>query len=135
MLGYEITVLTAIIPPLIIVIGIPNCIFLINKYQSEVKIHGNKAKSLQRVITKVGNATLMTNLTTAAGFATFILTKSDLLSEFGVVASLSIVSIFILSLLIIPTIYSFMPKPKPKHLKHLSSRWIDGFVNWMVASW
>src|SRR5690606_18816929 len=31
--NYEITVLTALIPPLIIVIGIPNCIFLINKYQ------------------------------------------------------------------------------------------------------
>ncbi|NQY28702.1 MAG: MMPL family transporter [Flavobacteriaceae bacterium] len=132
LLQYEITVLTAIIPPLIIVIGIPNCIFLINKYQSEVKKHGNQAKSLQRVITKIGNATLMTNVTTAAGFATFILTKSDLLSEFGTVASLSILSIFILSLLLIPIIYSFMPLPKQKHLNHLNKKWIDGFVNWMV---
>jgi predicted RND superfamily exporter protein len=131
LLQYEITVLTAIIPPLIIVIGIPNCIFLINKYQSEVKKHGNQAKSLQRVITKIGNATLMTNVTTAAGFATFILTKSDLLKEFGVVASLSILSIFVISLLLIPVIYSFMPLPKAKHLKHLNKRWIDGFVNWM----
>jgi len=131
-LQYEITVLTAIIPPLIIVIGIPNCVFLINKYQSEVKKHGNQAKSLQRVITKIGNATLMTNVTTAAGFATFILTKSDLLSEFGIVASLSILSIFILSLLLIPIIYSFMPLPKQKHLNHLNKKWIDGFVNWMV---
>ncbi len=131
LLQYEITVLTAIIPPLIIVIGIPNCIFLINKYQSEVKKHGNQAKSLQRVITKIGNATLMTNATTAAGFATFILTKSDLLSEFGTVASLSILSIFILSLFLIPIIYSFMPLPKQKHLNHLNKKWIDGFVNWM----
>ena len=84
LLGYDITVLTAIIPPLIIVIGIPNCIFLINKYQQEVKNHGNQAKSLQRVISKVGNATLMTNLTTAAGFATFIITDSKLLTEFGI---------------------------------------------------
>ncbi len=67
LMHYEITVLTALIPPLIIVIGIPNCIFLINKYQQEIKQHGNQAKSLQRVITKVGNATLMTNLTTASG--------------------------------------------------------------------
>ena len=131
LLHYEITVLTAIIPPLIIVIGIPNCIFLINKYQVEVNNHGNKAKSLQRVITKIGNATLMTNMTTAAGFATFIITESKLLKEFGTVASISIVAIFILSLLIIPIIYSFMPLPKEKHLKHLNKRWIDGFVNWM----
>ncbi|MGW1454051.1 efflux RND transporter permease subunit [Salegentibacter agarivorans] len=129
--NYEITVLTALIPPLIIVIGIPNCIFLINKYQQEIKKHGNQAKSLQRVITKVGNATLMTNITTASGFATFILTDSTLLKEFGIVASINIVAIFILSLLIIPIIYSYMNLPRRKHLKHLNKRWIGGFVNWM----
>ncbi|QCX01259.1 RND family transporter [Aggregatimonas sangjinii] len=131
LLQYEITVLTALIPPLIIVIGIPNCIFLINKYQQEVKKHGNQALSLQRVIAKIGNATLMTNVTTASGFATFIITDSKLLKEFGVVASINILGIFILSLLIIPIVYSFMPLPKTKHLKHLNKRWIDTFVNWM----
>ncbi|WP_431125822.1 efflux RND transporter permease subunit [Flagellimonas flava] len=128
---YEITILTALIPPLIIVIGIPNCIFLINKYQQEVKKHGNQALSLQRVISKIGNATLMTNITTASGFATFIILDSDLLKEFGIVASINIVGIFILSLLIIPILYSFMPLPKTKHLKHLNKKWIDMFVNWM----
>ena len=131
LMHYEITVLTALIPPLIIVIGIPNCIFLINKYQQEIKRHGNQAKSLQRVISKVGNATLMTNLTTASGFATFILTNSKLLKEFGIVASINIVAIFLLSLFIIPIIYSFMAVPKYKHLKHLNKRWISRFVNWM----
>ncbi|WP_341214832.1 efflux RND transporter permease subunit [uncultured Wocania sp.] len=131
LLNYEITVLTALIPPLIIVIGIPNCIFLINKYQHEVKLHGNKVKSLQRVITKIGNATLMTNVTTASGFATFILTESKLLKEFGIVASLSILAIFILCLLIIPIIYTFLPYPKDRHLEHLNKRWIGGFVDWM----
>ena len=131
LLQYEITVLTALIPPLIIVIGIPNCIFLINKYQQEVKKHGNQALSLQRVISKIGNATLMTNITTASGFATFIVTDSKLLKEFGIVASLNILGIFLLSLLIIPIVYSFMPLPKTKHLKHLNKKWIDAFVNWM----
>jgi predicted RND superfamily exporter protein len=131
LLNYEITVLTALIPPLIIVIGIPNCIFFINKYQQEIKKHGNQAKSLQRVISKIGNATLMTNMTTAAGFATFIITESKLLKEFGIVASINIIAIFILSLLIIPIIYSFMALPKKKHLHHLSKRWINTIVSWM----
>ncbi|MAP55619.1 efflux RND transporter permease subunit [Altibacter sp.] len=131
LLHYEITVLTALIPPLIIVIGIPNCIFLINKYQQEIKQHGNQAKSLQRVIAKVGNATLMTNVTTASGFATFILTNSQLLKEFGIVASINIIAIFLLSLFIIPIVYSYMAIPKYKHLKHLNKEWISKFVNWM----
>ncbi|MBF8149892.1 MMPL family transporter [Winogradskyella sp. F6397] len=133
LLGYEITVLTALIPPLIIVIGIPNCIFLINKFQHEVKSHGNKVKSLQRVITKVGNATLMTNVTTASGFATFMLTESTLLKEFGIVASLSILAIFILCLLIIPIMYTFLPYPKKRHLEHLNKQWIGAFVGWMES--
>ena len=130
-LRYEITILTALIPPLIIVIGVPNCIFLINKYQQEVAKHGNKAKSLQRVIMKIGNATLMTNLTTASGFATFILTDSKVLKEFGIVASINIIAIFLLSLLIIPVVYSFMSRPSKKHLKHLKSHFLKTFVKWM----
>ena len=130
-MGYEITILTALIPPLIIVIGIPNCIFLINKYQQEVAKHGNKAKSLRRVIMKIGNATLMTNLTTASGFATFILTDSKVLKEFGTVASINILAIFLLSLLIIPIIYSFMNLPNKKHLQHLNNSFINRFVKWM----
>ncbi|MDG2371430.1 MAG: efflux RND transporter permease subunit [Flavobacteriaceae bacterium] len=130
-LGYEITVITALIPPLIIVIGVPNCIFLINKYQQEVSKHGNQIKSLQRVIVKIGNATLMTNLTTACGFATFILTNSKILKEFGIVASINIFGIFLLSLFLIPIIYSFLPIPSSKHLKHLKNKSIDNFVQWM----
>ena len=128
---YEITVLSALIPPLIIVIGVPNAVFLINKYQQEVKKHGNQAKSLQRVISKIGNATLMTNITTASGFATFVFVKSQLLREFGILASVNIISIFILALLIIPIIYSFMPLPEKKHLNHLEKRWMENVVNWM----
>ncbi len=130
---YEITVLMALIPPLIIVIGVPNAIFLINRYQQEIKKHGNQARSLQRVITKVGNATLMTNVTTAVGFATFIFTKSQLLKEFGTIASINILGIFVLALLIIPIMYSFMPLPKEKHLKHLERKWIEAIVKWMES--
>ncbi len=125
---YRISILTALIPPLIIVIGVPNAIFLIHKYQQEIYKHGNKVKALQRVITKVGNATLMTNVTTAAGFATFIFTKSQILKEFGVIASVSILGIFVLSICLIPILYSFMAIPKAKHLKHLQMKWAEGII-------
>lgn len=132
LLKYEITILTAVIPPLIIVIGVPNCVYLINKYQQEVLAHGNQIKSLQRVIAKVGNATLLTNATTAMGFATFILTNSKLLKEFGVIASINIIGIFVISLIIIPISYSYMPLPKDKHLKHHTKRWTTRFVNFVA---
>lgn len=131
---YEITVLTALVPTLVIVIGIPNCIFLINKYHQEYKIHGNKAKALQRVITKTGTATLMTNLTTAFGFATFIVTKNTLLVEFGVITSINIIAIYILCVLIVPVFFSYIPAPIPRHLGHLEREYLTSFMKWIVRT-
>ena len=128
---YKITILTAIIPPLIIVIGITNCIFLINKYQQEIKTHRNQAKALQRVISKIGVSTLMTNVTTAIGFATFMITGNDLLYEFGLVTSINVISVYLLTLMVVPIVYSFMPLPKEKHLNHLSRNYLSSILNWV----
>lgn len=134
LLGYEITVLTALVPALVIVIGIPNCIFFINKYHQEYQVHANKAKALQRVITKTGTATLMTNITTAVGFATFIATNNVLLTEFGVVTSINIIALYLLSLLIIPIFFSYIPTPIPRHLGHLEREYLTSFMNWIVRT-
>lgn len=132
LLDYRLSSLSGLIPPLIIVIGIPNCVFLLNKYHSEYQNHGNRTKALMRVISKIGNATFLTNFTTALGFATFIFTESDLLRQFGVVASLNIIGIFFLSITLIPIIFSYLPEPKTRHLKHLQKRWLDSVVKKLV---
>lgn len=128
---YKITILTAIVPPLIIVIGITNCIFLINKYQQEIKLHNNQAKALQRVISKIGVSTLMTNLTTAAGFATFMITGNDLLFEFGLVTSINVITVYLLTLLMVPIVSSYMAIPKEKHLFHLSKTYLSAVLDWV----
>ena len=130
--GFKVSLLTALIPPLIIVIGVPNCIFLLNKYHQEYVKHGNQVKALSRVIHKIGNATLMTNATTASGFATFILTSSRVLVEFGILASVNIMGVFVLSLLLIPIIFSFAKPPKTRHVQHLERQWINKVVDWML---
>ncbi len=122
LLGYEITVLTGIIPPLLIIIGVENCIFLLNKYHHEYKAHGNKIKSLVRVVQRVGNATMLTNATTAVGFATFIITGNRILVEFGIVAALNILTVFVLTITLIPIFYSYLDAPGTRHIKHLENR-------------
>lgn len=121
---FRLSILMVLIPPLIIVITIPNCIFLINKFHQEIINHGNKALALSRVIQKIGNATFLTNLTTALGFSTFIFTNSERLSEFGIIASLNILVVFFLSITILPIVLSFSKIPKSKHLKHLEKQWL-----------
>ena len=120
-LGYEVTVLSAIIPPLIIVIGVTNCIYLLNKYHHEYSIHGDKTKALQRMVEKIGSATFLTNLTTAAGVGTFMVTGIQILIEFAIVAATGIMGVYVISLLLIPSIFSYLPPPKNRHLYHLES--------------
>jgi len=131
--GFEITILTGLIPPLIIVIGIPNCIFILNKYHQEYKGHGNQILALIRVIRKIGNAIFLTNTTTALGFGTFMFTNSSILIEFGIIATLGITSVFIISITLLPILLSFQAPPKERHTKHLERQWVHLVVNQLVT--
>ena len=132
LIGYDISILMALVPPVLIVIGIPNCIFLINKFHSEFRLSKNKEDALSKMIQKIGNITLLTNVTTASGFAAFILTNSETLQEFGVIASLNILFIFLLSLFIIPIYFSFSSAPKKRHTHHLDKKWINNLVQYLA---
>ncbi len=122
--GYKITILSGIIPPLLILIGVENCIYIINKYHLEYKSHGDKKKSLSLTLEKMGTLTLLTNATTASGFITFAFTSSAVLIEFGIIASLNIMLEYILTLVLIPILYSYFPAPKKRHIRQLDNRFL-----------
>ncbi|MEO8819988.1 MAG: MMPL family transporter [Ginsengibacter sp.] len=126
--GYKITLLTALIPPLIVVIGIPNCIYFLNKYHSTYKKTGNKEQSLIDMVSKMGVVTLFCNLTAAIGFAVFALTQSAILVEFGEVAGLSIMLIFVISFILLPGVLSFMKVPETRQLKYLDVKLFTNFL-------
>ena len=126
--GYQITLLTALIPCLVVVIGIPNCIYFINKYHSTYIQSGDKQKSLVDMVSKMGVVTLFCNLTAAIGFAVFALTKSAILKEFGVVAGISIMVIFVISFILLPAALSYLPAPKPAQTKYLNNKWVTNFL-------
>lgn len=132
--GYAISMLSSLVPTLVIVIGVPNCIFLINKFHIEYRNHGNRVLALSRVIRKIGAATFLTNATTAMGFAALILTDSVVLKEFGVIASINIMMVFLISLILIPVLYSFKKAPKLRHYQHFDKRWISGFIQFLVRT-
>ena len=151
--GYNITLLTALIPPLVVVIGIPNCIYFLNKYHSSwhsvAKNRNNmppgktfnekkmKQKAIVDMISKMGIVTLFCNLAAAIGFAVFALTKSEILQEFGVVAGINIMLLFFISLILIPSVLSLLPAPKSKHTKYLHNprlnRWLDRLEKWSLS--
>ena len=132
MMGYNVSLMMALIPPLMIVIGIPNCIYLFNKYHYEYRRHNNKAKALSRVIKKTGTAMWLTNVTTALGFMTFLFTNSDKFFEFGVISSVNIMLCYVVSLCLVPIFASFSKNPPEKHLKHLDRKAAVGLLERLV---
>ncbi len=132
--GYKITVLTGLIPPLIMVIGLPNCVFLINKYHTEFVLHGNKIKALSRTIQSIGVSLFLANVTTAIGFGVLYFTNSALLVEFGVVAAISVMATYVITLILIPIILNLLPEPKQKHLNHLDAKRINKVLD-VINGW
>lgn len=122
MLGYKITLLTGIIPPLMVIIGIQNCIYLLNVYHQEYRSHGNKMLAIIRLISKNGLPLFLTNVTTAVGFCVFSFSGSAILDQFSIVSGINIMLIYVISLIFIPIAYSYLPPPKANHTKHLDSK-------------
>jgi hypothetical protein len=124
LLGYKITLLNALTPTLVVVIGIPNCIYFMNKYHTAFKDTGEKRAALILMISRMGVVTLFCNLTAAIGFGVFALTRSAILNEFGVVAGINIMMLFFISIILIPALLSYLPPPQPKHMRYLQNRWL-----------
>jgi len=123
--GYKITLLTALIPPLIVVIGVPNCIYFLNKYHTSFKEIGDKTKALINMVGRMGIVTLFCNIAAAIGFAVFAFTQSQLLKEFGVVSGINIMALFVISLFFIPSVLSYLPAPEPKHVRYLENKFLE----------
>ncbi|WP_179213285.1 efflux RND transporter permease subunit [Ekhidna lutea] len=131
LLEYKITLLTGLIPPIIVVIGIPNSVYMLNRYHHEFSEHGDQMKALSRIIRKIGVVTFITNLTTAVGFFVLATTQINVLVEFGIVAGINIMATFVVSIILIPGVFSLYKPPTQKHLKHLKFKMLDSVIKWL----
>jgi uncharacterized protein len=129
LLGYKITLLNALIPPLIVVIGVPNCIYFLNKFHTSFNDKGDKRTALIEMIRRMGIVTLFCNIAAAIGFGVFALTKSAILKEFGVVAGINIMLLFFISFILIPVVLSYLPDPKEKHMRYLENKWLAAVLD------
>ncbi len=126
--GYKISILNALIPPLLVVIGVPNCIYFLNKFHSSFKHTGNKRAAIIEMISRMGIVTLFCNIAAGIGFGVFALTKSAILKEFGVVAGINIMLLFVISFILIPVVLSYLPDPKEKHMRYLENKWLTAIL-------
>ncbi|MCS7028780.1 MAG: MMPL family transporter [Bacteroidia bacterium] len=133
-LGYKVNLLTALVPTLVMIIGIPNTIYFVTKYIELYRRSRNKVYSVKYIIEHIGAITLMNNLVTSLGFLSLSFTQIEMLQQFGLVAGISIIVTYILCLLLIPTFLIIIPAPKNAQFKHLDSKFLNGFVRFIEFS-
>lgn len=134
LMGYQLSILSGLLPALLIIIGVPNCILIINKYHHELRVGYPVDKSLELVIRSAGSSLFFANITTSIGFAVLSLIDNQLLYEFGIIASISVMLVYLYSIILIPSIYSWLPKPKEKYLMHQKKKWLKKSLN-SIALW
>ncbi|MBP7509221.1 MAG: MMPL family transporter [Prolixibacteraceae bacterium] len=130
--GFEITILSGVIPSLVVIIVIENCIYILNKYHWEYLKHGDKHQALLNSIQRIGFASLMTNMATALGFGAFIIIPNQMLREFGIVTSINIMLLYVLSIILLPIIFSYLSPPSPKHVKHLENNFFKSIIEKII---
>jgi hypothetical protein len=126
--GFKITLLSGLIPPVVVTIGVTNAIYLLNKYHLEFAKTEDKREAITVVVRKMGLAMFLTNLTVAIGFLTLLSTDITILREFGIVAGINIMALFLVSLIMIPSVFYWLPVPTEKHLRHLNFPIMGAFL-------
>ena len=127
-LGYKITLLTALIPPIIIIISVTNCVYMVNKYHQAYTQHKDKEQALRQTVAQIGRVSFITNLTTAIGFMVLMLVKVVVLQEFGLVAGINIMMTFVLTMALLPTFLSLLPAPTAQQTRHVESPFIQALL-------
>ena len=133
LLDFDVTILTGVLPPLLIIIGVENSIFMLNKYHREYDVCHDKMQALKNVILRIGPANFLTNTTTAVSFASFIITRNGLLVPFGILASICIMLTYVMTMVLLPTFFSYQKKPEGKLVNYMNNPRINYIMDKVSA--
>lgn len=109
--GIPISLLTAILPCLMIVIGSTEDIHMLTEYFHELgkDPKRDKQRAIRQMARRVGLPVILTSSTTALGFFANVLNDVTLIQNFAYASSAAMVFSFIVTFLLIPWVASLLP--------------------------
>ncbi|TDJ70173.1 MAG: cyclic nucleotide-binding domain-containing protein [Proteobacteria bacterium] len=114
--GIPLTLLTAMVPALIIVIGSTEDVHLIAAYMSSLSGDPKESRpiAIRLMATKVGLPVLITALTTAFGFAANAITPIPLIREFAIASAFAMLANLVVTVLCMPLLLNLIgPRVNP----------------------
>ena len=106
-LDWTLSLMVIMLPTLLICVGIGDSMHIISEFQDQRDQGLGRQKAIVGAIALVGTPCLLTSLTTAAGFLSFLSTVVKPIREMGVYAAIGVVMAFVLSVIVVPILFSF----------------------------
>ncbi len=113
--GTPLTMMSFILPALIMVVGCGDAIHVIAEYRARLLIDDDSDAALVETIRRTGLPCLFTSLTTAAGFGSLVAMEIRPGRELGVFAAVAVIIAFVLSVTLLPALLSFGGPRTAKH--------------------
>lgn len=122
--------LIALYPVIIIIVGVSDIIHILSKYLEELESGFSKVQALQVTFKEIGVATLITSLTTAAGFLSLLVTDVDMVKIFGVNSAVGVVLSYVLLMLFLAAVLPFFDQSHLLKNSQKSKRIWYPVLNW-----
>lgn len=104
--GIEVSILTAVIPALIILIGTTEDSYLIHEFVEEKnKLHTSKDIMIKIISKKLSLSIILTSITTIIGFASIYVNKIVILQDFAIVSAFGLFVNFLITIILVPIIF------------------------------
>ncbi len=110
--GIPVTILTAIVPPMLLALGCTEDIHIISEYFEGLQAGLSRFDAVQFLAPQIGNAILLTGITTFLGCLSITFNEINLLKQFGVAAAFGIIANFVITVSLVPVYLRYFGSEK-----------------------
>ena len=129
LLGFELSVVSIMVPPLVLTLGSAYSIHILNQYYREAKVKGEDKSWIAHSVGHINRTILLAALTTIIGFSSLASANLSQIREFGLATSIGIFYCALLSLFFFPAILRLLPPPgeaeRDRVLKGIITRFME----------
>jgi predicted RND superfamily exporter protein len=111
-LGFPVTVLSVLIPMLLVCVGFTEDVHLISEFYQEIRSGSGKVEAIHATAETLATPLLVTSVTTGVGFASLAISNIMVIKQLGQFAPIAFASNFIVTLLMVPALLRYLPVPR-----------------------
>ncbi len=110
--GRRVEIITNVIPPMVMVIGLAAAIHILTHYNEELSRDADRRAALSKTLSYVMVPCFLTSITTAIGFGSLMSNQIEAIRDFGGFAAFGVIAAFLVAVTLIPIVLYHLSPPK-----------------------